>query len=597
LKFDAKLPQLNESDVAQIEADLRSQINELKLNNSYSFSFASSSSGSSGSLSSSTAHQSEPSSPSYSNSESSAETLEKKPKLSTIANVNNNDIFWNELSLFDSNKHDPELSQLTSLLDFINSKEIKQPSTSMNEAPAACNQNEIKRMFELKINDIKAKLSETKELLRAYQNELKFNIDNILNKHIESEKLTQQRNEKHQQIEQNKSKFYAQFIEFIQSSEKNSNEQVFIDKLSNDSDREFSVQLLAYLKKCEHENQKQIEELKATIKTVKVNTNADKQILFNEAIKRVTQDKDKIIETLKQKEKDYEALKRVTLDQDKTIEEYKLKEKEYLNQISSLQVNIDEMANNLKDVSNDTVLISNEKSKPLEVQSTEGLPISVGQENLSTEDINQTKMKLKELMLLEKITQLEKQLSLFTTLPVTNDYETIQLHSCNIDDLVIAVYSESYGSYKIIHKSSNYLHFVHSAIFKSHEQRLSFKNPNSINIRASHLATSPSSSPLNEVSQMELQFVTTNPSDIDSSIASSSNHQKMYSNQQSDIVGSDDTANSSTPNPLVKNSPSDNIHNIFMSEKQPQWFVGRVLVKEFCIARKVSLNKFEKLKL
>jgi len=138
LKFDAKLPQLNESDVAQIEADLRSQINELKLNNSYSFSFASSSSGSSGSLSSSTAHQSEPSSPSYSNSESSAETLEKKPKLSTIANVNNNDIFWNELSLFDSNKHDPELSQLTSLLDFINSKEIKQPSTSMNEAPAAC---------------------------------------------------------------------------------------------------------------------------------------------------------------------------------------------------------------------------------------------------------------------------------------------------------------------------------------------------------------------------------------------------------------------------------------------------------------------------
>ena len=92
-----------------------------------------------------------------------------------------------------------------------------------------------------------------------------------------------------------------------------------------------------------------------------------------------------------------------------------------------------------------------------------------------TEDINQTKMKLRELMLLEKITQLEKQLALFTTLPVTNDYETIQLNSCNIDDLVIAVYSEEYGSYKIIHKSSSYLHFVHSAIFKSHEQRLSFK--------------------------------------------------------------------------------------------------------------------------
>jgi hypothetical protein len=45
-------------------------------------------------------------------------------------------------------------------------------------------------------------------------------------------------------------------------------------------------------------------------------------------------------------------------------------------------------------------------------------------------------------------------------------------------------------------------------------------------------------------------------------------------------------------NPLVKNSPSDNIHNIFLSEKQPQWFVGRVLVKEFCIARKVRYSFF-----
>ena len=578
--------------MAQIEADLRSQITELKLNNSYSF--TSSSPGSSGLLSSSTAHQSEPSSPSYSNSESSAETLEKKPKLSA-ANVNNsNEIFRNELSLFDSSKNDHELSLLTSLIDYINNKEIKSSPIITNETPSACNNhNEMKRMFESKINDIKAKLNETKELLKTYKNELKFNIDIILNKHIENDKLTQLLNEKHQQMEQNKTKFYSLFIEFIQSSEKNSNQQVFIDQLSNDSDREFSVQLLDYLKKCELENQKQIDELNATIKTVKMNTNADKQILFNEAIKRVTQDKDRIIEALKQKEKDYEALKRVTLDQDKTIEEYKLKEKEFLKQISSLQATIDEMSNNLKDVSNDTVLISNEKSKPLEIQSTEGLPVSTDQENIDTEDINQTKMKLKELMLLEKITQLEKQLSLFTTLPVTNDYETIQLHSCNIDDLVIAVYSESYGSYKIIHKSSNYLHFVHSAIFKSHEQRLSFKNPNSMSIRASHLATSPSSSPLNEISQMELQFVTTNPSDIDSTIASSSssfNQQKMYHNQQSDMVGSDDTAHSSTPNPLVKNSPSDNIHNIFMSEKQPQWFVGRVLVKEFCIARKVSLK-------
>ena len=55
----------------------------------------------------------------------------------------------------------------------------------------------------------------------------------------------------------------------------------------------------------------------------------------------------------------------------------------------------------------------------------------------------------------------------------------------------------------------------------------------------------------------------------------------------------DSTINgSNSHSPLVKNSPSDNIQNIFLAEKQPQWFVGRVLVKEFCIARKVWEQTF-----
>ena len=314
-------------------------------------------------------------------------------------------------------------------------------------------------------------------------------------------------------------------------------------------DQELTNKLLDYLKQLEIDNHKQIDDLKTTIKTVKTTTNADKQIQFNEAIKRVTQDKDKI------------------------IEEFKQKEKNYLEQINSLQQSLD-AANSLKDVSNDTVLINNDKS--LEVQNTE-------QKDIETEDINQTRMKLRELMLLEKITQLEKQLSLFTTLPVTNDYETIQLHSCNIDDLVIAVYSESYGSYKIIHKSSNYLHFVHSAIFKSHEQRLTFKNQNSMSLKQSQLLASPSSSPINEISQIDIQFPN---NDMDSAIASSFTCSTLKSDMNID------ENSSQTPNPVVKNSPSDNIHNIFLSEKQPQWFVGRVLVKEFCIARKVLFNLF-----
>ena len=214
--------------------------------------------------------------------------------------------------------------------------------------------------------------------------------------------------------------------------------------------------------------------------------------------------------------------------------------------------------------------------------------------NPEGEDINQTKIKLRELMLLEKITQLEKQLSLFTTLPVTNDYETIQLNSCNIDDLVIAVYSEAYGSFKIIHKSSNYLHFVHSAIFKSHEQRLSFKNPNS-SMKSSQMATSPmSDSPLSaiEQSQIELQFPISTNNEFPS--VGNTIHKSLSANISSIVnfesgVAAASVAEASvlSHSPLIKNSPSDNVQNMFLADKQPQWFVGRVLVKEFCIARKV----------
>ncbi len=236
--------------------------------------------------------------------------------------------------------------------------------------------------------------------------------------------------------------------------------------------------------------------------------------------------------------------------------------------------------------------ISSEKENNLPAipETGDGLEMVTACGNDEAEDINQTKIKLRELMLLEKISQLEKQLALFTTLPVTNDYETIQLNSCNIDDLVIAVFSEEYGSYKIIHKSSNYLHFVHSAIFKSYEQRLSFKANSSRGGSGSQLAASPvSESVLGRMVASEsgdLQFG--NPNDISVQSSSFQGGIPISVSTTFEGLGSVGEAGSSSHSPIVKNSPSDNIQSIFLAEKQPQWFVGRVLVKEFCIARKVS---------
>lgn len=117
-------------------------------------------------------------------------------------------------------------------------------------------------------------------------------------------------------------------------------------------------------------------------------------------------------------------------------------------------------------------------------------------------------------------------------------------------------------------------------------------------MKTSQIATSPlSDSPLSaaiENSQIsELQFA--NPNDISVQSTFSTGMPISQSNQtniaaSSSLENRDDGGCPMSHSPLVKNSPSDNVQNIFLAEKQPQWFVGRVLVKEFCIARKVSFS-------
>ncbi len=120
-------------------------------------------------------------------------------------------------------------------------------------------------------------------------------------------------------------------------------------------------------------------------------------------------------------------------------------------------------------------------------------------------------------------------------------------------------------------------------------------------MRASQLATSPlSDSPLSaaiENSQVsELQFANPNDISVQSTFStgmpiSQSNPTNISAMAAASSLENREDIGPMSHSPLVKNSPSDNVQNIFLAEKQPQWFVGRVLVKEFCIARKVTFNK------
>lgn len=301
------------------------------------------------------------------------------------------------------------------------------------------------------------------------------------------------------------------------------------------------------------ENTTKLDSLKSSLASAKNSSNADKQTQFAEAIKRATMEKDKLIDELRAKD----------------------------------ARNADEMASLREQLAQQAAAAS------------QPLVSDLLTSQLLDTDTNPSleKYRLREIMLTEKNLQLEKQVAMFTTLPVTNDYETIQLNSCNIDDLVIAVYSDEYGSYKIIHTSSTYLHFVHSAIFKSHEQRLSFKTNNNVPVRSNTqlamsptAADSPNSSQLNDM--MQNLMALDSAAAAGNTLASAGN---TLASAPTNISRNTASAPLDLPasSSFVKNSPSDNVDNIFQSEKQPHWFIGRVLVKEFCIARKVWGRRFE----
>jgi hypothetical protein len=180
-----------------------------------------------------------------------------------------------------------------------------------------------------------------------------------------------------------------------------------------------------------------------------------------------------------------------------------------------------------------------------------------------------------------------------------------------VDDLVLAVYSEEYGSYKIIHKTSNYLHFVHSAILKNYEQRLSFKTtgtPQSpVHVNKLHFPGSmspPSSNMMSMVmaagnvdmmqSQIDVQRdyealskspPTTRSAGVDGMTSGAGDTSCLVTNES--------MMNVST---VFKNSPPSDSNvpeHMFFNDKQlPHWFIGKVLLKEFCVARKVFFHFF-----
>lgn len=217
--------------------------------------------------------------------------------------------------------------------------------------------------------------------------------------------------------------------------------------------REFVRKLSDEVSRSREEHEKRVSEVRQTLEQMKKSLVAEKQIQFNEAIKRVSNEKDRQIDELKTKqtelmgrvqalEKELNETKRTTAPT--TTSESKLTATlsggEMISTLtsSSLDNNNQAEATCSKNIDND--------EEPSEEANNSG----GGGGGPSGQLV---KCKLREAMLKDKVRELEKQLAALNTLPVTNNfYETVQLNSCNVDDLVLAVFSEEHNSYKVVYK-------------------------------------------------------------------------------------------------------------------------------------------------
>ncbi|RNA12310.1 hypothetical protein BpHYR1_016565 [Brachionus plicatilis] len=448
-------------------------------------------------------------SPSSSATGSSASTIQ----VNSSINFQNESYFLKELNI--------ELNTAQSKYKVTNESgnELKQINSltnfilnpSLNQDDHLSNLSQKNSELKETIENLRKNLNETKTMVHDYQK----NMNDYLTKLAECNKMVAEVDET------SKKQFCEKVVEQVgHFLDENGTEQIVPDL-----DQNFVNQLKNKIDKF-RQNQN------AKLAKIKQNNNAENQVKFNEAINRVV------------------------LAKDKKIEELHKKQTNYIDKITSLELEIKKL--NIK----------------LSCHTNPTLDAEIDTNRITHELLNcdqtETNSKLKELMLQEKINELKKQLDMFHTLPVTNNfYETIQINSCNLEDLVMAVYSEEHGSYRVVHKTSNYIHFVYSAVFKNFEHKLCIKANNS-GSKLNTIGTSQySSSPQNDQSDI------VHLNEIAPSQDESQPTQSILNSVQVDNMGADCSE-----------------LNMFNAEKQPQWFVGKVLVKEFCVARKEN-NRFK----
>ncbi len=308
LKFDSQLPKLDEHEVLEIENELINQLSNLK---SSFDSGTSSSSTSASSSSSACTPQLDTSSPMFESPQNSQSAASNLPT-HNITKQATSEISATKLSKFSENflaelnldefkfnlKDDFDLCLLDSL-NRILLNDLQQP---MFKLSASNNGNE-------QIADIRLKLNDTKQLLEDFACQFKSEFSLLIKKQVEIERAYAASVESSRAHEQAmKASFFSEFMTLLSNGVVSSDEAIaleFINAQKDETNKQFTKVILDHIEQIHSQHKKNADELKATINLTKKNLNADKQKQFNEAIKRATQEKDKIIEEQRLREVAY----------------------------------------------------------------------------------------------------------------------------------------------------------------------------------------------------------------------------------------------------------------------------------------------------
>ena len=187
--------------------------------------------------------------------------------------------------------------------------------------------------------------------------------------------------------------------------------------------------------------------------------------------------------------------------------------------------------------------------------------------------------------------------------PVSNlDLILSNSNSCSAGDLVLVIYDFGYCAYKIVYQHSPYIHFVHTdsiKIFDSNSQIykefINSSNDVDIDVLAKLdciplvilLPSSPSSPSNLDETFAAMQF---NREVIQNLIGPTiyNNGDNMLPPTTSKLEASTSTLTSSCINNLTSSVITTNNNSL----NKPLWFIGRVIHKEFCIARKAN-NRYK----